>query len=63
MPSSVLQNKIPHSILFPYEPLHPLPLKVFAYTYFVHNFCLDLNKLSVWSHKCVFLGFTRSQKG
>jgi len=29
MPSSVLNNKVPHSILFPHEPLHLLPLKVF----------------------------------
>jgi len=25
MPSSVLENKISHSILIPHEPLHPLP--------------------------------------
>ena len=63
MPSSVLENKIPHSILFPHESLHPLPPKVFGSTCFVHNFSPDLNKLSARSHKCVFLGFTRSQKG
>ena len=28
MPSSVLKNNIPHSILFPHEPLHPLPYKI-----------------------------------
>jgi len=38
MSSSVLKNKIPHSILFPHEPLHPLPLKVFGFSCFVHNF-------------------------
>jgi len=38
MPSSVLDNKIPHSILFPYEPLHPIPLIIFGSTCFVHNF-------------------------
>jgi len=56
MPSSVLDDKIPHFILFPHDPLHSLPPKVFASTCFVH-------KLSPKSHKCVFLGFTRSQKG
>jgi len=30
MSSSILDNKIPHSILFPHEPLHLLPLKVFG---------------------------------
>ena len=38
MPSSVLDNKIPHSILFPHDPFHSLPPKVFGSTYFVHNF-------------------------
>ena len=63
MPSSVLKNNIPHSILFPHDPLHPLPLRVFGSTCFVHNFSPGLDKLSPRSHKCVFLGFTRSQKG
>jgi len=60
---SVLNNKISNSILFPHEPLHPLPLKVLGYTCFVHNFSPGLDKLSLRSHKCVFLGLTRSQKG
>jgi len=63
MPSLVLENKIPHSILFSHESLHLLPLKVFGSTCFVHNFSSGLDKLSTRSHKCVFLGFTRSQKG
>jgi len=63
MPSSVLENKIPHSILLPHESLHLLPPKVFGSTCFVHNFSPGLDKLSARSHKCVFLGFTRSQKG
>nr|KYP55409.1 Retrovirus-related Pol polyprotein from transposon TNT 1-94 [Cajanus cajan] len=37
MPSSVLNNQIPHSILFPTQPLHPLPPRVFGSTCFVHN--------------------------
>jgi len=63
MPSSILKNNIHHSILFPHEHLHPLPLRVFGSTCFVHNFSLGLDKLSPRSHKCVFLVFTRSQKG
>jgi len=62
MSSSVLENKIPHSILFPHESLHPLPPKVFGSKCFVHNFSFGLDKLSARSHKCVFLGFARSQK-
>jgi len=63
MSSLVLENKIPHSILFPHESLHPLPPIVFGSTCFVHNFSPGLEKLSARLHKCVFLGFTRSQKG
>jgi len=63
MSSLVLDNKIPHSILFPYEPLHPLSLKDFGSTCFVHNLDLGFGKLSPISRKCIFLGFTRSQKG
>ena len=61
MPFSVLHNQVPHSILFPHDPLHPLPLKVFGSTCFVHDFSLGLDKLSLRAHKCVFLGFPRSQ--
>jgi len=63
MPSSVLDNKIPHAILFSHNPFHSLPPKVFGSTCFVHNCSLGFDKLSPKSHKCVFLGFTRSQKG
>jgi len=63
MSSLVLENKIPHSFLFPHEPLHPLPLKVSKSTCFVHNICPDLDKFSTRSQKYVLLGFTRSQKG
>jgi len=63
MSSSVLKNKISHSILFPHESLHLLLPKVFGSTCFVHNFSPGLDKLFAQSHKCVFLGFTRFQKG
>lgn len=61
--SSILNNKISHSILFAYAPLHPISLKVFRSTRFVHNFGLSFDKLSPKSYKCVFLGFIRLQKG
>jgi len=50
MSSNVLENKIPHSILFSREPLHLLPLKVFGSTRFFNNFCPDLDKLFARSH-------------
>nr|KYP72342.1 Retrovirus-related Pol polyprotein from transposon TNT 1-94 [Cajanus cajan] len=49
MPSSVLNNQISH--------------RVFGSTCFVHNHSPGLDKLSAQSHKCVFLGYPRSQKG
>ena len=63
MPSTVLDNKIPHSILFSHQPLHFLPPRIFGSTCFVQNLSPGLNKLSARSLKCVFLGYTRSQKG
>ncbi|XP_073224771.1 uncharacterized protein [Cicer arietinum] len=63
MPSSVLDGNIPHSVLFPHTPLHPLPPRVFGSTCFVHNLSPVLDKLSAQSHKCVFLGYHQSQKG
>ena len=36
MPSSVLHDKIPHSILFPNQPLFCLPPRVFGCICFVH---------------------------
>jgi len=54
MSSLVLENTITHFIWFSHEPLHPLPLKVFESTCFVHKFCFGLDKLSSRSQKCVF---------
>jgi len=51
MSSSILENKISHSILFPRESLHLLPPKAFGSTCYVHNFCPGLDKLSARSHK------------
>ena len=63
MPSSVLDNQIPHSVLFPHQPLYSFPPRVFGSTCFVHNLSPGLDKLSARSTKCIFLGYTRSQKG
>ena len=57
MPSSVLQHKIPHTILFPDQPLYVLPLRVFGCTCFVHDMSPGWDKLSARSLKCVFLGY------
>ena len=63
MPSSVLHAQIPHSLLFPNQPLYFLPPRVFGCTCFVHILTLGQDKLSVKATKCIFLGYSRLQKG
>nr|CAN80831.1 hypothetical protein VITISV_002503 [Vitis vinifera] len=53
MPSSVLHDQIPQSFLFPDQPLYFLPPRVFGCTCF----------LSAKGMKCLFLGYSRLQKG
>jgi hypothetical protein len=63
MPSSSINNKVPHSILFPKEPLFHINPRVFGSTCFVHDLSPGLDKLSPRAIKCVFLGYSRLQKG
>ena len=63
MPSSVLHDHIPHSLLFPDQPLYFLPPRVFSCTCFVHILTPGQDKLSAKATKCIFLGYSRLQKG
>ena len=63
MPSSSIKNKIPHSILFPKEPLFHVDPRIFGCTSFVHNLSPSLDKLAARAIKCVFLGYSKLQKG
>ncbi|KAG2406196.1 Retrovirus-related Pol polyprotein from transposon RE1 Retro element 1 [Vigna angularis] len=63
MPSSSLNNKIPHSVIFPNDTLYHVSLRVFGCMCFVHNVSPGLDKLSAKAIKCVFLGYSRLQKG
>ncbi|XP_047260684.1 uncharacterized protein LOC107858495 isoform X1 [Capsicum annuum] len=63
MPSSSIQNKVPHSILFPQSHLYSIPPRVFGSTCFLHNFAPGKHKLAPRALKCVFLGYSRVQKG
>ncbi|BAT73483.1 hypothetical protein VIGAN_01097100, partial [Vigna angularis var. angularis] len=63
MPSSSLDNKVPFSILFPNDPLFHTCPRVFGCVCFVHNMSPGLDKLSARALKCVFLGYSRLQKG
>ena len=63
MPSSVLHDQIPHSLLFPDQPLYFLSPRVFCCTCFVHILTLGQDKLSARATKCIFLVYSRLQKG
>ncbi|RVW69324.1 Retrovirus-related Pol polyprotein from transposon RE1 [Vitis vinifera] len=62
MPSFVLHDQIPHSLLFPDQPLYFLPPRVFGCTCFVHILTLGQDKLSAKAMKCLFLGYSRLQR-
>ncbi|RVX05223.1 Retrovirus-related Pol polyprotein from transposon RE1 [Vitis vinifera] len=55
MPSSVLHDQIPHSLIFPDQPLYFLPPRVFGCTCFVHILTPGQDKLSAKTTKCIFL--------
>ena len=63
MPSSILHNQIPHSLLFSNQPLYFLSPRVFGCTCFVHILTPGQDKLSAKAMKCLFLGYSRLQKG
>ncbi|RVW84366.1 Retrovirus-related Pol polyprotein from transposon RE2 [Vitis vinifera] len=53
MPSSVLYDQIPRSLLFPDQPLYFLPPRVFGCTCFVHILTPGQDKLSTRATKCI----------
>ena len=59
----MLHDQIPHSLLFPDQPLYFLPPRVFGCTCFVHILNPRQDKLSAKATKCIFLGYSRLQKG
>ena len=63
VPSFVLGDQVPHSLIFPNQPLFCLPLLVFRCTCFVHILTLDKDKLSAKATKCNFFGYSSLQCG
>ena len=63
MPSSVLHDQIPHSILLSTQPLFNLPPRVFGCVCFVHILTPGQDKLSAKATKYVFLGYFPRQRG
>ncbi|KAL0370961.1 UNVERIFIED_CONTAM: Retrovirus-related Pol polyprotein from transposon RE2 [Sesamum angustifolium] len=63
MPSTVLNGDTPYSCLFPNKPLFGIAPRVFGCVCFVHIHSPNLDKLSPRSVKCIFQGYSRTQKG
>ena len=63
MPSTVLGGQIPYTVLSLDAPLFHLPPKIFGCVCYVHILGLGSDKLDPRSIKCVFLGYSCTQKG
>ncbi|GKF05376.1 retrovirus-related pol polyprotein from transposon TNT 1-94 [Tanacetum coccineum] len=63
MPSAVLGGNYPYSVLFPTKPLFHIDPKIFGNTCFVQDTQPNITKLDLKSLECVFLGYSRIQKG
>ncbi|KAK4395750.1 Retrovirus-related Pol polyprotein from transposon RE1 [Sesamum angolense] len=63
VPSTVLNGDTPYSCIFPDKPLFGIAPRVFGCVCFVHIHSPNLDKLSPRSVKCIFLGYSRTQKG
>ena len=63
MPSLVLNWDTPYHILFPNKPLFPIEPQIVGYTCFVRDVRPRVSKLDHKYLKCIFLGYSRVQKG
>ncbi|KAL0316464.1 UNVERIFIED_CONTAM: Retrovirus-related Pol polyprotein from transposon RE2 [Sesamum radiatum] len=63
MPSNVLNGDTPYSCLFPDKPLFGIAPRVFGCVCFVHIHSPSFDKLSPCFVKCIFLGYSQTQKG
>ena len=63
MPSRILKGKSPFEMFFPGKNPFSVPPRVFGCVSFVHNHSLNRDKLDPRAYKCIFLGYSRTQKG
>ena len=63
MPSHILKGKSHFEMFFPGKNPFSIPPKVFGCVSFVHNHGSNPNKLDPRAHKCIFLGYSHTQKG
>ena len=62
IPSSI-HEYIPHCLIFPHKSLFSLPPKIFSCVCFVKDTRPNLDKLLPRSIRCMFVGYSRTQKG
>jgi transposase InsO family protein len=63
MPSRILKGKSPFEMFFPGKNPFSVPPRVFGCVSFVHNHSPNRDKLDPRAHKCIFLGYSCTQKG
>lgn len=63
MPSSVLDNAIPYNVLHPSARLFHVPPKIFGCVCYVYDNRPSRTKLEPKSIRCLFLGYSATQKG
>ena len=63
MPSPVLHGQTPFSVLFPNGNMFPLPPKIFGCVAYVHDHRPGTTKLDPRAIRCIFLGYSKVQKG
>uniref|UniRef100_A0A2N9ERL8 Integrase catalytic domain-containing protein n=1 Tax=Fagus sylvatica TaxID=28930 RepID=A0A2N9ERL8_FAGSY len=63
MPSRILKGKSPFEMFFPGKNPFSVPPRVFGCVSFVHNHSPNRDKLDPRAHKCIFLSYSRTQKG
>ena len=63
LPSTVLSGQTPYSVLCLNHKAFPLPPKIFGCVCFVHNILGLPNKFSPRATNCIFLGYSKTQKG
>ncbi|RVW90282.1 Retrovirus-related Pol polyprotein from transposon RE1 [Vitis vinifera] len=63
MPIVVLKGDIPYKVIHPQKSLFPIEPRIFGCTCYVRDTRPSLTKLDPKALKCVFLGYSRLQKG
>ena len=63
MTTIVLKGDIPYKVIHPQKSLFPIEPRIFGCTCYVRDTRLSVTKLDPRALKCVFLGYSRLQKG